>query len=189
MNQYLQHASLLVLNRQWMVNEKWEKDISNFELLTCQSHGPVLTACILVFQQAVDGKADRTLLQGELKSAKELTKDNKEAEERMAKEMERLKKVHQEELLQLTKEHQQKVGVFLDFFLLFHTSWSMLVLCSKLNSPMYGVQDWVEPVEFQPVIGQHCRLASVNFKISGWEGRWSAWNSAQSEILLLTFYP
>ena len=87
------------------------------------SHGPVRTACILVvFQQAVDGKADRTLLQGELKSAKELTKDNKEAEERMAKEMERLKKVHQEELLQLTKEHQQKVGVFLDFFLLFHTS-------------------------------------------------------------------
>ena len=58
----------------------------------------------------MDGKADRTALQGELKSAKEITRDNKEAEERMTKEMERLRKIHEEELLQLRKEHQQKVG-------------------------------------------------------------------------------
>ena len=85
-----------------------------------------ISACILVgFEQAVDGKADRTALQGELKSANEMTKDNKEAEERMAKEIKRLKKIHQEELLQLTKEHQQKVGAFGDFCVL---------LCFRVNS-------------------------------------------------------
>ena len=67
-----------------------------------------------------------------------MTKDNKEAEERMAKEIKRLKKIHQEEVLQLTKEHQQKVRAFGDFCVLLSSyalGWTV-ELCWRLNSPI-----------------------------------------------------
>ncbi|XP_070197100.1 chromosome-associated kinesin KIF4-like isoform X2 [Littorina saxatilis] len=63
-----------------------------------------------LLEQAVDAKADRSTLQGELKSANETTKERNEAEEKMTKEMQRLNKIHEEELMQLRKEHQQKMS-------------------------------------------------------------------------------
>ncbi|XP_076467729.1 chromosome-associated kinesin KIF4A-like isoform X3 [Babylonia areolata] len=61
-----------------------------------------------LLEQAVDGKADRSALQGEIRTAKEASDANREAEQRMEQELARLRKTHEEELLQLGKEHQQK---------------------------------------------------------------------------------
>ncbi|XP_076446374.1 chromosome-associated kinesin KIF4A-like isoform X2 [Babylonia areolata] len=73
-------------------------------------HTMVEAKCALkwLLEQAVDGKADCTTLQEELKAAKEANKENKEAEEELEEKIERLERIHQEELLQLKQEHQQK---------------------------------------------------------------------------------
>lgn len=61
-----------------------------------------------LLEQAVDAKADRTSLQGELKNVHEMTETNREVEDRLNKEMLRLKKIHEEELFKLRKEHERK---------------------------------------------------------------------------------
>ncbi|KAK7485932.1 hypothetical protein BaRGS_00022798 [Batillaria attramentaria] len=61
-----------------------------------------------LLEQAVEAKAERTTLQGELKNVHEMTETNKEAEERLNKEMQRMKKIHEEELLKMRKEHERK---------------------------------------------------------------------------------
>lgn len=57
----------------------------------------------------MDAKAERTTLQGELKDIHQMSESNKEVEQELLTKIKRLQKVHEEELMQLRKEHEQKV--------------------------------------------------------------------------------
>ncbi|XP_025088015.1 chromosome-associated kinesin KIF4-like [Pomacea canaliculata] len=66
-----------------------------------------------LLDQAVDAKAERTTLQGELKDIHQMSESNKEVEQELLTKIKRLQKVHEEELMQLRKEHEQKTLLLL----------------------------------------------------------------------------